>query len=90
MKYFLGDKSFSEQQEMRKSFNTHKFFTTKSRGYSKYFYVALPTSNVKDDKLNITQDMTKSKMAKAFGDNLNSKRTNRLLLTKLAEELAVA
>jgi hypothetical protein len=34
--------------------------------------------------------MTKSKMAKAFGENLNSKRTNRLLLTKLAEELAVA
>lgn len=90
MKYLLGDKTFNQQQEMRKSFNTHKFFTTKSRGYEKYFYVALPTNNVKDSKLNITQDMTKSKMAKAFGDNLNSKRTNRLLLTKLAEELAVA
>ena len=90
MKCLLADKTFNQQQEMKKSMNTHKFFMTKSRGYSKYFYVALPTSNVKDDKLNITQDMTKSKMAKAFGDNLNSKRTNRLLLTKLAEELAVA
>ena len=90
MKYLLGDKSFNEQQEMRKSMNIHKFFTTKNRGYEKYFYVALPNNNVKDDKLNITQDMTKSKMAKAFGENLNSKRTNRLLLTKLAEELAVA
>lgn len=90
MKYLIADKSFNEQQEMKKSMNTHKFFTTKSRGYEKYFYVAIPTDNVKDEKLNITQDMTKSKMAKAFGDNLNSKRTNRLLLTKLAEELAVA
>ena len=90
MKYLLNDKSHKEQQEMRKSFNNHKFFKTKSRGYEKYFYVALPTDNVKDSKLNITQDMTKSKMAKAFGENLNSKRTNRLLLTKLAEELAVA
>ena len=90
MKYLSHGKSFDEQQEMKKSMNNHNFFTTKNRGYEKYFYVGLPADNVKDSKLNITQDMSKSKMAKAFGDNLNSKRTNRLLLTKLAEELAVA
>ena len=90
LKTIAYGKSFNEQQEMKKSMNNHKFFTTKSRGYEKYFYVALPNGNVKDSKLNITQDMTKSKMAKVFGENLNNKRTNRLLLTKLAEELAVA
>ena len=90
MKYLSHGKSFDEQQEMKKSMNKHNFFTTKNRGYEKYFYVGLPADNVKDSKLNITQDMSKSKMAKAFGENLNSKRTNRLLLTKLAEELAVA
>jgi hypothetical protein len=34
--------------------------------------------------------MNKGKMAREFSKNLDSKRTNRLLLTKLAEELAVA
>ena len=90
MKFIVYDKSFEEQQAIRNSFNRHNFFTTKNLGYEKYFYVGIPSDNVTDEKLNITQDMSKNKMAKVFGDNLNSKRTNRLLLTKLAEELAVA
>ena len=90
MKYLIGDKTFDEQQAIRSSFNRHNFFTTKNLGYEKYFYVGLPSDNVTDEKLKITQDMSKNKMAKVFGDNLNSKRTNRLLLSKLAEELAVA
>lgn len=90
MKYIVYDKSFEEQQAIRNSFNRHNFFTTKNLGYEKYFYVGIPSNNVTDEKLEITQDMSKNKMAKVFGNNLNSKRTNRLLLSKLAEELAVA
>jgi hypothetical protein len=45
---------------------------------------------VNDQKLQIDDSMSKSKMVRAFSNNLNSKKTNRLLLTKLAEELAVA
>jgi len=81
---------FVTQQEMKLSYRNNKFFTAQTLGYDKYFFVGLPASNVQDDKLDINDKMTKSKMAKVFGDNLNSKRTNRLLLTKLAEELAVA
>ncbi len=81
---------FVTQQEMKVSYRTNKFFTMKTLGYDKYFFVGLPAANVQDEKLTINDKMTKSKMAKVFGDNLNSKRTNRLLLTKLAEELAVA
>jgi hypothetical protein len=34
--------------------------------------------------------MNKNKMAREFSKNVGSKKSNRLLLTKLAEELAVA
>ena len=81
---------FIKQQEMKNSLRNNNFFAMSALGYEKYFYVALPTTNVEDQKLDINDKMTKNKMAKVFGDTLNSKRTNRLLLTKLAEELAVA
>ena len=90
MKYSIGNKSFNDQMQAKKTWREGNYFITSRSGYDKYFYVAIPNSNIEDDKLVITKDMTKNKMAREFSKNLGSKRTNRLLLTKLAEELAVA
>lgn len=79
-----------QSKEMSSSLRQNNFFISKNRGYSKYFFVGLQNGNVKDQKLQIDDSMSKSKMVRAFSNNLTSKRTNRLLLTKLAEELAVA
>jgi hypothetical protein len=90
MKYFVADKSHVEQDAAKKTFREHNYFVVDRLGYDKYFYVALPNSNIVDDKLEITSDMNKNKMAREFSKTVGSKKSNRLLLTKLAEELAVA
>jgi hypothetical protein len=90
VKYLVSDKSAIEQDVAKKTFREHNYFVVDRLGYDKYFYVALPNSNIVDDKLAITSDMNKNKMAREFSKNVGSKKSNRLLLTKLAEELAVA
>ena len=54
------------------------------------FYVGIPSTNIVDEELAITSNMNKNKMAREFSKTVGSKKSNRLLLTKLAEELAVA
>jgi len=90
VKYLVANKSHPEQDAARKCFREHNYLIVDRLGYDKYFYVALPNSNIVDDKLVITNDMNKNKMAREFSKNVSSKKSNRLLLTKLAEELAVA
>jgi cobalamin biosynthesis protein CobT len=90
VRYLVGDKSAVEQDAAKKCFREHNYLIVDRLGYDKYFYVALPNSNIVDDKLEITSDMNKNKMAREFSKNVGSKKSNRLLLTKLAEELAVA
>ena len=90
MKYLIDGKSAIEQDVAKKCFREHNYLVVERLGYDKYFYVALPNSNIVDDKLEITSDMNKNKMAREFSRTVGSKKSNRLLLTKLAEELAVA
>jgi len=90
MKYLVNDKSPAEQDAAKKTFREHNYFAVDRLGYDNYFYVALPSSNIVDEELAITSNMNKNKMAREFSKNLGSKKSNRLLLTKLAEELAVA
>jgi cobalamin biosynthesis protein CobT len=90
MKYLVNNKSSVEQDAAKKCFREHNYFIVDRLGYDKYFYVALPNTNIVDDKLVITSDMNKNKMVREFSKNVGSKKSNRLLLTKLAEELAVA
>ena len=90
MKYLIADKSHEQQDVAKKTFREHNYLIVERLGYDKYFYVALPNTNIVDDKLEITSDMNKNRMAREFSKHVSSKKTNRLLLTKLAEELAVA
>jgi hypothetical protein len=90
MKHFVADKSHVEQDAAKKTFREHNYFVVDRLGYDKYFYVALPSTNIVDEELAITSNMNKNKMAREFSKTVGSKKSNRLLLTKLAEELAVA
>ena len=75
---------------MMKSYRNENFFATSNLGYSKYFYVRASTKNIEDEKLDVTPDMTKSKMASAFKKMQLGKKTSRLMVSKFAEELATA
>ena len=88
LKHLTHGKSVAEQESVRQSFREHNYFIVDRLGYDKYFYVVLPSTNIVDEKLVITNDMNKNKMAREFSKNLISKKSNRLLLTKLAEQLA--
>jgi len=84
------NKFTSEQiEEMRRSVKENNFFAASSVGYDKYFFVTSSKSNIEEDKLEINASMTKNKMANAFKKSLSSKKSNRLLVSKFAEELAV-
>jgi hypothetical protein len=89
-KYTTCGLSYEKVEQAKKTLRESNYYVVPQIGYDKYFFVGLPSSNIVDDKLNITSDMNKGKMAREFSKNLDSKRTNRLLLTKIAEELAVA
>ena len=86
----LGINKFSSKDcdEMRRSVRENNFFVASNLGYDKYFYMTSSQQNIQEDKLEITSDMTKTKMASAFKKSLGSKKSNRLLVSKFAEELA--
>jgi hypothetical protein len=72
----------------RKSLLQNNFFATKAIGYDKYFYMTSSNSNIAEEELKIDSTMTKSKMAKAFMSVQNTKRSNRVLVSQFAEEIA--
>lgn len=81
--------TMNDYDSMRKSVRENKFFAAPVVGYNKYFYIESSNKNIQEDKIEITADMTKNKMASAFKKSLVSKKTNRILVSKFAEELAV-
>ena len=80
----------NEATAAAKCVKDNNFFTAKALGYSKYFYVCSSNKNITDEELKVTADMTKNKMAAAFNKLQNGKKSNRLLVSKFAEELAAA
>ena len=86
----MSSMTANEHDNALKSIKNNGFFSAKSLGYSKYFYVYASSKNITDEELQVTADMTKNKMAAAFNKLQNGKKSNRLLVSKFAEELAVA
>ena len=76
--------------EIMKSYKTENFFAASNLGYSKYFYVRASKNNIVDEELQVTPGMTKNKMASLFNKMQQGKKNSRLLVSKFAEELAVA
>jgi hypothetical protein len=75
--------------KMRQCAKENNFFAASNIGYDKYFYIGSSNTNITEEELVITQDMTKHKMARTFSKALASKKTNRILVSQFAQELAV-
>ena len=81
--------TMNDYDDMRRCIKENKFFAAPVVGYNKYFFIESSKKNIEEDKIEITADMTKTKMANAFKKSLVSKKNNRILVSKFAEELAV-
>jgi len=84
-----NDYTVADVDKMRKCAKENNFFAASNIGYDKYFYIGSSNTNITDEELVITQDMTKHKMARTFSKTLISKKSNRILVSQFAEELAV-
>lgn len=79
----------ADVDKMRKCARENNFFAASNIGYDKYFYIGSSNKNITEEELVITQDMTKNKMARTFSKTLSSKKSNRILVSQFAQELAV-
>jgi hypothetical protein len=77
-----------EFEKMRKSARENNFFSAPVIGYDKYFYVASSNKNIQDQELSISSDMEEQMISNIFARSQFSKKNNRILVTKFAEELA--
>jgi hypothetical protein len=82
--------SASETRELKKQFREEKFFAIQNLGYDQYFYIQSAVGAIAEDKMQIDSTMTKSKMANAFSKSVNSKKSNRALVTQFAEEISAS
>lgn len=84
------DRKISDSQlaEMYKNVQQNKFFSCSNIGYDKYFYIRSSNSNIEDDELNIQFEMDEKTMQYNFNKFQTNKRNNRILLSKMAEEIA--
>ena len=87
-----GDLKYNQVDidNMKKSLKENNFFACSNLGYDRYFYMTSSPKNIEEDKIEIDASMTKSKMANAFKKTQISKRSARVLVSKFAEEIAVA
>lgn len=64
------------------------YFAGTNLGYDNYYYVVSKKSNVQDDELEIDSSMTARKMTHEFKKVQNSKKKNRMLISRFTEEIA--
>ena len=77
-----------DYDKIRKEFRKNKVAIADSFGYDEYYIVPSGNMNVETDELEVSSDMTKGKMAKAFMKHMKSKTVNRILLNKFVEKIA--
>ena len=82
--------SVQETRELKKQFREEKFFAIQNLGYDQYFYIQSANGAIAEDKMQLDSTMTKSKMANAFSKSVNSKKSNRALVTQFAEEISAS
>ena len=77
-----------DHDAVRKEFRKNKVAVADSFGYDEYYIVPSGNMNVEADELEVSSDMTKGRMAKAFMKHMKSKTVNRILLNKFVEKIA--
>jgi hypothetical protein len=81
---------YDQSRELKKQFREDKYFALSNLGYDKYFYIQSAHGNIEEDKMQIVAGMTKNKMANEFSKSVNSKKSNRALVTQFAEEISAS
>jgi hypothetical protein len=77
-----------EADAAQKSYKLNKFFAVPHLGYDKYFFIAMPKTNVSDEDYDLDADWNARRMATAFKKAQDSKKRNRMLINQFAEEIA--
>ena len=77
-----------DHDKVRSEFRKNKVAIADSFGYDEYYIVPSGNMNVETDELEVSSDMTKGRMAKAFMKHMKSKTVNRILLNKFVEKIA--
>ena len=80
--------SYEETMQARKELKEKGVITKTNIGYDELFILPKSKLQVKDEEVNITTDMSASKMKQQFLKNFKTKRVSRVLLNKFVERVA--
>lgn len=89
--YFISTNNSMPEKErtaLQKCIKNNNYFAYPNIGYDKYFYIKSSTSNVQDRDLEIDSVMDIEAITNKFNHYQKSKKNNRVLLSKIAEEIA--
>jgi hypothetical protein len=88
LRSYMARNDQKEADAAQKSYKLNKYFAVPHIGYDKYFFIAMPKTNVSDDDYEIDEDWNSRRMATAFRKAQDSKKRNRMLINQFAEEIA--
>jgi len=88
LRNYMANNDERDANAAQKSYKMNKFFATQHIGFHKYFFIAMPKQNVKDDDYEIDNDWTSRRMATAFKKAQDNKKGKRMLINQFSEEIA--
>lgn len=88
LRSYMARNDEKEAFAAEKSFKLNKYFAAPHLGYHKYFFIAMPKTNVTDEDYDIDNDWTSRRMATVFKKAQDSKKRNRMLINQFTQEIA--
>ena len=79
---------YEKYEEYKKELRTNGCISLKNVGYDELYILPKSKLQVKDEEVNITNDMTTAKMKQQFLKNFKSKKVSRVLLNKFISKVA--
>ena len=80
--------AYDKYEEYRKELRANGCISIKNVGYDELYILPKSKLQVKDEEVNITNDMTTAKMKQQFLKNFKSKKVSRVLLNKFIAKVA--
>jgi hypothetical protein len=77
------------ETELNKSVKENGFFKYPSLGYDSYYYVAIKPHSIKNEQFADAEAKTSTEIGKSFTHFMNAKRSDRVLVSNFAAEIAV-
>lgn len=86
-RYGLYNKPEQELKALKTNWSNFGFFPVTNAGYDEYYILNAFSLDVRKQDLNVTDVMTKAKIAKEFISFATQKKTNRVLLKKFVDQI---